>query len=199
MSNTTLAALSNELGTLAEAGAASVVQVLGARRPASGVVHGPDTIITAARAIGREDGLRVRGPGGESVDADLAGWDPATGIAVLHSGTRIHPMAGELRPQFCVRRDLLEQPPPAGPSPSTLRRCRCLARHDPLSQRHAPRPPDQHRLQRQSQPQQQLSPRGRASHAVEPQHLDVRGKDRDEEQDQAQPGRTTGVRVTWPA
>jgi serine protease Do len=87
MANTTLAALSNELGSLAEAGAASVVQVLGARRPASGVVHGPDTIITTARAIGREDGLRVRLPGGGSVDADLAGWDPATGIAVLRART----------------------------------------------------------------------------------------------------------------
>jgi serine protease Do len=90
MSNTTLAALSNELGSLAEAGAASVLQVFGARRPASGVVHGPDTIVTTARAIGREDGLRVRLPGGESVEADLAGWDPATGIAVLRARTALN-------------------------------------------------------------------------------------------------------------
>jgi serine protease Do len=90
MSNTTLVALSNELGSLAEAGAASVLQVFGARRPASGVVHGPDTIITTARAIGREDGLRVRLPGGESVEADLAGWDPATGIAVLRARTALN-------------------------------------------------------------------------------------------------------------
>jgi serine protease Do len=90
MSNTTLVALSNELGSLAEAGAASVLQVLGARRPASGVVHGPDTIVTTARAIGREDGLRVRLPGGESVEADLAGWDPATGIAVLRARTALN-------------------------------------------------------------------------------------------------------------
>src|SRR5688500_7674501 len=89
MANTTLAALSNEFGSLAEAGAASVVQVLGARRPASGVVHGPDTIITTARAIGREDGLRVRLPGGASVDAELAGWDPATGIALLRTRTAL--------------------------------------------------------------------------------------------------------------
>jgi serine protease Do len=90
MSNTTLVALSNELGSLAEAGAASVLQVLGARRPASGVVHGPDTVITTARAIGREDGLRVRLPGGESVEAELAGWDPATGIAVLRARTALN-------------------------------------------------------------------------------------------------------------
>jgi serine protease Do len=102
MPNTTLLALSNELGALTEAGAASVVQVLGARRPASGVVHGPDTIITTARAIGREDGLHVRVPGGESVAADLAGWDPATGIALLRARTALNvpaPAAAEAEPR----------------------------------------------------------------------------------------------------
>jgi S1-C subfamily serine protease len=89
MANTTLSALSNEITTLAEAAAASVVQVVGARRPASGVVHGADTIVTTARAIGREDGLRVRVPGGALVDAALAGWDPATGIAVLRTATAL--------------------------------------------------------------------------------------------------------------
>ena len=85
MSNLSLASLSDELADLAAAGGASVVQVLGARRPASGVVHGADTIITTARAIGREDGLRVRVGDAEPSEADLAGWDPATGIAVLRT------------------------------------------------------------------------------------------------------------------
>ena len=85
MSNLSLASLSNELADLAAAGAASIVQVLGARRPASGVVHGTDTIITTARAIGREDGLRVRVGDTDPGEADLAGWDPATGIAVLRT------------------------------------------------------------------------------------------------------------------
>jgi serine protease Do len=85
MSNLSLASLSNELADLATAGAASVVQVLGARRPASGVVHGTDTIITTARAIGREDGLRVRVGDTDPAEAELAGWDPATGIAVLRT------------------------------------------------------------------------------------------------------------------
>jgi S1-C subfamily serine protease len=89
MSNTTLALLSDELASLTAAGAASVVQVLGGRRPASGVVHGTDTIVTTARAIGRDDGLRVRTDGAEAVEADLAGWDPATGIAVLRTRTRL--------------------------------------------------------------------------------------------------------------
>jgi S1-C subfamily serine protease len=85
MAISTLAALSNDLADLTAAGAASVVQVSGARRPASGIVHGADTIITTARAIGREDGLQVRLPGDITVDADLVGWDPSSGVAVLRS------------------------------------------------------------------------------------------------------------------
>jgi S1-C subfamily serine protease len=85
MSNTSLASFSNELADLAAAGAPSVVQVLGARRPASGVVHGADTIITTARAIGREDGLRVKVGEAEPSEAELVGWDPATGVAVLRA------------------------------------------------------------------------------------------------------------------
>jgi serine protease Do len=42
-------------------------------------------VITTARAIGREDGLRVRLPDNTDVEADLAGWDPVTGIAVLRT------------------------------------------------------------------------------------------------------------------
>ena len=89
MANTSLVAFSDGLAELAATAGASVVQVQGARRPASGIVHGADTIVTTARALGREDGLRVRLPDGEAIDADLAGWDPATGIAVLRSRTGV--------------------------------------------------------------------------------------------------------------
>jgi S1-C subfamily serine protease len=89
MTNSSLVSLSTELADLSAAGAAAVVQVLGARRPASGVVHGPDTIITTARALGREDGLRVRVNDADPVETDLAGWDPATGIAVLRTRTKL--------------------------------------------------------------------------------------------------------------
>lgn len=85
MSTNTLEALSTQLADLAASAAGSVVQVQGARRPASGVVYGNDIVISTARAIGREDGLRVRLPEGHVLDADLAGWDPATGIAVLRT------------------------------------------------------------------------------------------------------------------
>jgi serine protease Do len=102
MSMLTLATLSDELADLAAAGAASVVQVLGAARPASGVVHGADTIITTARAIGREDGLRVRIDGGDPSDAEFVGWDPATGIAVLRTSGPINvpgPAVAEAEPR----------------------------------------------------------------------------------------------------
>ena len=89
MATNTLATFSEQLADLAASGSASVVQVQGARRPASGVIHGTDTVITTARAIGREDGLRIRLPGAEPVEADLAGWDPNTGIAVLRSRTSV--------------------------------------------------------------------------------------------------------------
>ncbi len=85
MSNAILTSLSDELAARTAAGARVVVQVAGARRPASGIVHGPDTVVTTARAIGREDGLRVRLPDGTELEADLAGWDPATGLAVLRT------------------------------------------------------------------------------------------------------------------
>lgn len=86
---TTLAALSNELADLSAKNASSIVQVLGARRPASGVIHGEDTIVTNARALGREDGLRVRVNDADPIDADLVGWDPATGLAVLRTRAKL--------------------------------------------------------------------------------------------------------------
>lgn len=101
MADLTLATLSNEIAQLAASSAAHVVQVhsrfdspasrRGWARSITGVVHGRDTVVTMARPLGREDGLRVTLPaGGENrpntaVDADLAGWDPATGIAVLRT------------------------------------------------------------------------------------------------------------------
>jgi S1-C subfamily serine protease len=100
--NTTLASFSDELANLAATGALSVVQVAGGRRPASGVVHGPDTIITTARVIGREDGLRVRLPDDSVADADLAGWDPSSGIAVLRARAAVNlaaPAAAETEPR----------------------------------------------------------------------------------------------------
>jgi S1-C subfamily serine protease len=96
MTTSTLAALSDELAERTAAAAPFVVQVIGGRRPASGVVHDANTIVTTARALGREDGLQVRLAGGAALDADLAGWDPATGVAVLRTRTPVDATAPQL-------------------------------------------------------------------------------------------------------
>jgi S1-C subfamily serine protease len=81
-----LDALSNQLADAVATAAPSVVQVLGRRRPASGVVYASGVVITAARALGREDGISVRTPDNRTLDAEIAGWDPATHLAVLRVG-----------------------------------------------------------------------------------------------------------------
>jgi len=83
MSNDILSTLSTQLADVADRAGASVVQVRGRRRPASGVVYGADVIVTTAGALGREDALHIRRADGVTLDARLTGWDPATGLAVL--------------------------------------------------------------------------------------------------------------------
>ena len=73
---------SNELADAAAKAAPSIIQVQGRRQPASGVIYAPGVVVTTTRALRREDRLHVRG-GGDAVEAELAGWDPATGLAVL--------------------------------------------------------------------------------------------------------------------
>jgi S1-C subfamily serine protease len=74
---------SNSLADAVAAAAPSVVQVHGRRRPASGLVYADGIVVTTMRAVGREDGLRVRSHDGDTLEATLAGWDPATSLAVL--------------------------------------------------------------------------------------------------------------------
>src|SRR5439155_908941 len=85
MSDTTLVSTSNELAGAVAAIAPSVVQVQGRRRPASGIVYATDVVLTTVRALGREDKLRVRTHDARELDAELAGWDPASGLAVLRA------------------------------------------------------------------------------------------------------------------
>jgi S1-C subfamily serine protease len=82
---TSLLTLSNDMADSVAHAASSVVQVYGRRRPASGVVYIQGLIVTSARALGRDDGLQVRTEDGQAHDADLAGWDPGTGLAVLRA------------------------------------------------------------------------------------------------------------------
>jgi len=78
-----LTTLSNSIASIVEKSAPSVVQVQGRRRHASGVVFDKDVVVTMASTLGRNDGLHVRAQDGRALDAELAGWDPATGLAVL--------------------------------------------------------------------------------------------------------------------
>jgi S1-C subfamily serine protease len=77
--------LSNQIADAVDAIVPSVVQVHGRRRPASGVVYGPGLVVTTTRALGQEDGLQVRGHDGSVFAAELAGWDPATGLVLLRA------------------------------------------------------------------------------------------------------------------
>lgn len=81
--NTSLNAISGEMAETVASVAPAVVQVQGARRPASGVVYADGVVVTTAAALGRGDSFRVRRDEGTTFDAELAGWDPATGLAVL--------------------------------------------------------------------------------------------------------------------
>src|SRR5258706_3900245 len=83
--------ISNQLADAAAAAAPSVVQVQGRRRAVSGVVYAQGVIVTTVQALGREDGLRVRGSEGDAVDAELAAWDPATSLAVLKAPALVAP------------------------------------------------------------------------------------------------------------
>ena len=83
MTDTRLATLSDQLADAVEIAARSVVQVHGRRRAATGVVFANDVVLTTGRALGRENGVRVRTPDGRALDAELAGWDPVTHLAVL--------------------------------------------------------------------------------------------------------------------
>jgi S1-C subfamily serine protease len=83
MATDLLTSFSNQLADSVTAAAPSVVQVQGRRRPASGLVYADNVVLTTVRALGREDGLRVRRDDGRAFDAELAGWDPTTSLAVL--------------------------------------------------------------------------------------------------------------------
>jgi S1-C subfamily serine protease len=76
--------LSNELAALVAATAQSVVAVHGGgRRPSSGIIWRPGIVVTAEETIVRDADLALTLPGGDRVEATLAGRDPSTDVAVL--------------------------------------------------------------------------------------------------------------------
>jgi S1-C subfamily serine protease len=83
MTTELLNSFSNQLADAVAAAAPAVVQVQGRRRPASGLVYADNVVLTTVRALGRGDGLHVRRDDGRTLDAELAGWDATTSLAVL--------------------------------------------------------------------------------------------------------------------
>ena len=83
MTHELLTTFSEQLADAVAAAAPSVVQVHGRRRPASGLVYADDVVLTTVRALGREDGVRVRRHDGTTLDAEFVGWDPTTNLAAL--------------------------------------------------------------------------------------------------------------------
>src|SRR3984885_9671893 len=75
---------SNDLATAAETVGPSVVAVHGQHRiPSSGIQWRKDVIVTVNHGIGRNEGITVAFGPDKSVEATLAGRDPATERAVL--------------------------------------------------------------------------------------------------------------------
>jgi serine protease DegQ len=83
MTSNTLELLSNEMADAVAAAADSVVQVRGRRGGVSGVAYSDSAVVTSARALGREDRTQVTTADGRTAAAELSGWDPASGLAVL--------------------------------------------------------------------------------------------------------------------
>jgi S1-C subfamily serine protease len=56
-------------------------------------------VLTTVHALGREDDLHVRRPDGDTLAAELSGWDPTTGLALLRVGAlNAQPIAPEALP-----------------------------------------------------------------------------------------------------
>jgi S1-C subfamily serine protease len=79
-----LAALSDGMADAVEQVAPAVLRVNGRRRrPASGVVHAPNMVLTASHALEREEDLTIGTGDGRTLPARFVGRDPSTDLAVL--------------------------------------------------------------------------------------------------------------------
>lgn len=88
-----LTQLSDQIADIVSNVSASVVQVHGHRRPASGLVYAHEVVATTMGAIDAENGIHVTQQDGRTLDAELIGWDPSTKIAVLRvSGLDARPV-----------------------------------------------------------------------------------------------------------
>ena len=81
--NTSLIDLSAACEQVARDATASVVQVHGRRRPASGVVIAPERVVTTSHSVEWEDQTRVRTADGRLLPAQVAGRDAQLDLVLL--------------------------------------------------------------------------------------------------------------------
>ena len=82
-SQSSLSAFSTELADLVAKASAFVVAVDGrSGRSASGIVFGPDLVVTADHVLERDDNIGIR-IGEKRLDAEIAGREPGADVAVL--------------------------------------------------------------------------------------------------------------------
>jgi S1-C subfamily serine protease len=92
--------LSSQIAAVVAAAAPSVVQVEGHSRAASGLAYAEDVVLTTARAVGESERPQVRRADGESVEAEIVGWDPATRLVALKAdGFALPPLTAGAMPQ----------------------------------------------------------------------------------------------------
>ena len=92
----TLVNFSNELAGIVQAVNPHVVSVLARRHyPSSGILWGPDVVVTADHTIRREEDITATLADGRTVSATLAGRDAGTELAVLKLQTP-GPQVGQL-------------------------------------------------------------------------------------------------------
>lgn len=96
-------ALSNELADAVQRGGEAVVAVHARRRiPTSGVHWRPGVVVSTHHTIEREHGITVTLADGGTAEAELAGQDPGTDLAVLRL-TGAQPTVAERAPDDALR------------------------------------------------------------------------------------------------
>jgi S1-C subfamily serine protease len=81
---------SNGLTSAVEKGGAGTVLVDARKRyPASGIALAEDLVLTADHVVTREDGIKVVGADGRSIEATIAGRDPGSDLAVLRLAEKV--------------------------------------------------------------------------------------------------------------
>src|SRR5437867_955262 len=79
-----LGTLSNQMASAVERVGPALVLVNGRRRqPASGVAYAQDLVLTADHVLERDEDLTVQTHDGRTLQAQLAGRDPSSDLAVL--------------------------------------------------------------------------------------------------------------------